>query len=122
MVLFGGIVVVLGFVLFVKIFGLVEKSSKVISIAKSSLAVVQDANLDDLQKEVAMQKHAKELFYLFFLITLGSLLALAIPFGVIWLMEYAELLTVQEVIETTLSWEFIAITVILTIGIFWFMR
>lgn len=122
MVLVGGIVVVLGFILFVKLFGIVEKSSKVIRIAKSSLTVVRDADLDDLQKEIVMQKHAKELFYLFFLIATGSIVALAIPFVLIWLMEYAELLTVDEVIDATLSWEFIAATVVLSIGFFWLRR
>ena len=122
MVLVGGIVVVLGFIIFVQLFGLVEKNTKVIHIAKSAITIVRDASLDDYQKEVAMQKHAKELLSLFFLITMGSIMALAIPFGLIWLMEFAKLLTVNEVIETTLSLEFIAATVIISIGCFWLMR
>ena len=115
MELAGGIVIVLGFLIFVKIFGLVEKSTKVISIAKSSMSIVQNANLDEYEKEIAMQKHAKQLFALFFFITLGSITALAVPFGLVWLMELAKILTVNKVIETTLSWEFITATLIFSI-------
>ncbi|MFC1785702.1 sulfotransferase, partial [Candidatus Neomarinimicrobiota bacterium] len=59
---------------------------------------------------------------LFFLITIGGIMALAIPFSLIWLMEYAKLLTVTEVIEITLSFKFIAIAVIISFGYIWFIR
>ncbi len=122
MTLVGAIVVVLGFIIIVKLFNLVEKSTKVIGIAKSAVSIVRDADIDDYQKEIAMQKYAKELFFLFFLITTISLLAIAIPFSFIWLMERAELLTVNEVIDTTLSLEFITVTVVLSIIFFWLVR
>ncbi len=118
MTLVGAIVVVLGFIIIVKLFNLVEKSTKVIGIAKSAVSIVRDADIDDYQKEIAMQKYAKELFFLFFLITTITILAIAIPFSFIWLMERAELLTVNEVIDTTLSLEFITVTVVLSIIFF----
>ena len=122
MVLVGGIVIIVGFFIFMKLFGLVEKSTKVINLAKSAVKIVRDAHLDDYQKEIAMQKHAKELLSLFFLITIGGIMALAIPFSLIWLMELAKLLTVTEVIETTLSFQFIAVAFIISIGYFWLMQ
>lgn len=118
MALVGAIVVVWGFIILVKLFGLVEKSTKVIGIAQSAASIVRDADIDDHHKEIAMQKYAKELFFLFFSITTISILAIAIPFSFIWLMEIAELLTVNEVIDTTLSLEFIAVTVVLSIILF----
>ena len=118
----GGIIIVLGFLIFIKIFGLVEKSTKVISIAKSSMTIVQNASLDDFEKEVAMQKHAKKLFSLFLLISIGSAIALAIPFSLIWLMEYNNLLTAPWVSWRTLSAEFIIGTIIFSICFFWLMR
>lgn len=122
MVLVGAIVLVLGFIILVKLFGLIEKSKKVINIVRSSVAIVRDGNLDDYQKEITMQNHAKELLSLFFIITVGSVVALAIPFGLIWLMEFTKLLTVNEVIEVTLSLEFIAVTVIISFIGFWLMQ
>ena len=122
MALAGAMVILIGFIAFMQFFGLVEKSIKVVNIAKLSIAIVQDQSLDDNQKESMMQKHAKELFSLFFLITTGSIAALAIPFTFVWLMELADLLTVNEVIETTLSWEFIVITIMISMGWYWLMK
>lgn len=122
MALVGGIFVVLGFIIFVKLFGLVEKSTKVIGITKSAVTIVCDTDINDYQKEIAMQKHAKELFFLFFFITAGSIAALAIPVGFIWLMEFVGLLRVHEAIDTILSLKFIAVAIVLSIGFFWLMR
>lgn len=122
MALAGGVAVLIGFIILMKLFGLVEKSIKVVDIAKLSITIVQNKNLNDYQKESMMKKNAKELFSLFFLITIGGIAALAIPFSLIWLMELTKLLTVSEVIETTLSVEFIIITIIISIGWYWLIK
>lgn len=122
MVLIGGIIIAAGFVFCLKLFGVIERSRKVIEVSKSSLAVVRDTNLTDLQKEKTLQTNAKELLLSFILITAGSAAALIVSFGIIWLMELAGLLTVNEVIELTLSLEFIAASIILSVAIFWIIR
>ncbi len=113
MVVIGGIVIVVGFVIFLKLFGVIRISKKTIETSKSSLGVISDKNLDDYQKEVALQKHAKELLLQFLLILAGSLAAFFVSYGIIWLMELAELVKVDEVIEFTLSLEFIVSVVII---------
>lgn len=118
MVLVGEIVVVLGFMLFMKLFGLVGRTKRVAVVAKSALEVIRDANLDDLQKEKATQRYAKELFSLFFVIAAVSLTALAIPLGIVWTMELANLLTVAEVIEGTLTLQFFGIAAVLSVIMF----
>lgn len=118
MALVGGILVVSGFILLVNIFGLVDKSTKVIGIAKSAFSIVRNADMDDYEKEIAMQRYAKDLFFLFILITTLSILAIAIPFSLIWLMAFAKLLSVNDVIEMTLSWEFIAATIVISMILF----
>ncbi len=123
MIEFGGAVfLVVGFIILMKFFSLVEKSLEVVNISKYSVEIVRDKSLNDHQKEIAMQKYAKELFFLFFLITLGGIAAVLIPFGVICLLESVGVLTVDSVIETTLSLEFIIATLVITIGYFWLMR
>ena len=118
MVLVGEIVVVLGFMLFMKLFGLVGRTKRVAEVAKSALEVIRDSNLDDLQKEKATQRYAKELFSLFFVIAAVSLTALAIPLGIVWTMQLANLLTVAEVIEGTLTLQFIGIAAVLSVIMF----
>ncbi len=119
MTIIGGLILVLGFLLFLKLFGLVERSKKVITIAKSSMETVRSKVLDDYQKEKAMQKNAKELFVLFFIIALGSLFAVVIPLGVVWVMQYFNIVEVQEVIDLTFSWEFILASIIISGIVFW---
>lgn len=118
----GAVFLVIGFIIFMKFFSLVEKSSEVVTISKSAVKIVQNKNLADHQKEIAMQKHAKELMSLFFLITVGSIFALIIPFSFIWFLELVGLLRVDDVIQTTLSLEFIIATLIITIVYFWLIR
>ncbi len=118
MVLIGELVVIFGFIIFIKLFGLVRRTSRVAEVAKSVLAVIRDPSLEDHQKEMATQQYAKELFYLFFVIVAASLTALAIPLGIVWIMELANLLTVAEVIAGTLTLEFIGIAVVLSVILF----
>lgn len=118
----GAVFLVIGFIIFMKFFSLVEKSSEVVTISKSAVKIVQNKNLADHQKEIAMQRHAKELMSLFFLITVGSIFALIIPFSFIWFLELVGLLRVDDVIQTTLSLEFIIATLIITIVYFWLIR
>jgi hypothetical protein len=117
----GAIILVIGFLVLVKYLKVIEKSSKVISIAKQSIVIIKDSESSDLQKEIAMQKYAKELLFLFLAITVGSVLALAIPFAIVWLLELAGLMSVQSVIEVTLSWEFIVGSIVISILVIWMM-
>ena len=104
--------------IFIKLFGLVRRTSRVTEVAKSVLEVIRNPSLEDHQKEMATQRYAKELFSLFFVIVAASLIALAIPLGIVWIMELANLLTVAEVIAGTLTLEFIGIAAVLSVILF----
>ena len=104
--------------IFIKLFGLVRRTSRVAEVAKSVLAVIRDPSLEDRQKEIATQRYAKELFSLFFVIVGASLIELAIPLIIVWIMELADLLTVAEVIAGTLTLEFIGIAAVLSVILF----
>ncbi len=122
MVLVGEIVVVLGFMIFMKLFGLVRRTSMIAQVAKSALEVVRDPGLDDFQKEKATRQYAKELFSLFIVIAVASTIPLAIPLGIVWAMELANLLTVAEVIAGTLELEFLAIVAVLSVIFYWLSK
>lgn len=96
------------------LFGLARKSRQVIEITQSSMQVVRNSELDDYQKEKAMQGFARELFILFLGILFRTIGALAIPFGFIWLLELFRLTTVNQVIEASLSFEFIIATIVIS--------
>lgn len=110
--------VVLGFMTFVKLFGLVRRTSRAAEVGRSVLAVIRDPSLEDHQKELETQRYAKELFSLFLIIAGASLIALAIPLGLVWIMELANLLTVAEVIAGTLTLKFIVFAAALSVILF----
>jgi hypothetical protein len=47
------------------------------------------------------------LFLLFLLLTLGAALALALPAGVIWILDVLQVVSLRAVIDVTLSWQFL---------------
>ena len=113
----GVTILVTGFVVLVRIFGLVEKSGEVFKISKLALSDIQNPSLDDDAKEVALQQHAKRLFCLFFLLTVGGAAALALPAGLLFLLEKMDLLSLNAVMTVTLSWEFLLASSVLIIAI-----
>ena len=116
--LVGGIVVVLGFMIFMKLFGLVHRTKRAAEVAKSVVEVIRDPCMEDRQKEMATRQYAKELFALFLVIAAASLIALAIPLGIVWIMEFADLLTVAEVIAGAFTLKFVGIAAILSLVLF----
>lgn len=113
----GVVILVAGFVVLIRIFGLVEKSSEVFHISKLALSDMQNPDFDDDAKEVALQQHAKRLFSLFFLLTIGGAAALALPAGLLFLLEKMGLLSLSNVMAVTLSWEFLLVSSVLIIAI-----
>jgi uncharacterized oligopeptide transporter (OPT) family protein len=107
MALAGAIFLVVGFVALIRMFGLIKKCGDVFDLVKSSLAVLRNPSLDDDAKESAMQSYARQLFLLFLLLTLGAALALALPAGVIWILDVLQVVSLRAVIDVTLSWQFL---------------
>lgn len=112
----------MGFISLAKLFGLVKRNIEVIGISKSAVSVVRDENSDDYQKEIALQKIAKELLAHFFLITTTSILAIGIPLGFVWLMDYMELLSFNKVVDTIKSIEFILASVVISLVVVFVKR
>jgi hypothetical protein len=107
MALAGAIFLVVGFVVLVKVFGLLGKCSEVLDLARTSLAVLRNPSLDDDAKESALQSIAVKLFALFLLLTAGAALALVLPAGLIWVLDLLHVVSLRAVLELTLSWQFL---------------
>jgi hypothetical protein len=107
MALAGAIFLVIGFVALVRMFGLVRRCGEVFDLARASLAVLRNSSLDDAAKESALQSHATRLFSLFFLLTAGAGLALALPAGIIWILDVLQVVSLRAVLDVTLSWQFL---------------
>jgi hypothetical protein len=106
----GAIFLVTGFIVILKIFRVVDKSTRVIEISRQSVADLRSVDLDDDAKESAMQNHAKQLFGLFLLITIGGIAAVFLPIAVIWGLDRLQLVSIDAILSVTLSWPFIIAT------------
>ena len=108
--LLGALIVVAGFVFLLRALKLVPMAMEVTSVSRTAVGVVQDPELDDDAKGERMQQHAKRLFVLFFLLTLGAAAALLLPVGLIWLLSRVGLFSYDDVVALLLSWQFLLAT------------
>ena len=106
-----------------KVLGVVENSLEVIRLSSHSAAVFTDTALSDRQKEKELQRVTGSLFKLFFFIVVGSVAAIGIPSGLIWLFHSLGPGNWEDTLNTTLSWPFILVSSIVgTTVYFAFMR
>lgn len=120
--LLGAIFLVIGFVALMKVFALVEKSSAVVTVARLAFSDIRNPNLNDDAKEVALQGHAKQLFVLFLLLTLGGTAALILPAAGLWVFELMGVLTLDAAMATALSWEFLSASTVCVLLVLWVNR
>ena len=113
----GAILLVAGFVVLIQLLGVIKKSHNVIRIALHSLKVIGSSRLSDEQKESKLQKNSKRLFGLFFVLALGSAIAILIPIGILWLGDYLGLISLSAVLATTISPVFILVSSILMVAL-----
>ena len=106
----GAVFLVVGFIVIFKILKLVDRSTRVVKITRQAIADFRNKELGDDAIEAAMQCHAKQLFGLFFLITVGGGLAVCLPVGVIWGLDRLQLVSLDATLRITLSWPFLLAT------------
>jgi hypothetical protein len=83
--------VVVGFAATIEYFDLPDRARTVGERSSRSLAVLRDNSLSDQEKEKALQSQSRELFRLLGIFTGGSVLALGLPLGVVWLLGQVEI-------------------------------
>lgn len=116
---FGAAFLVIGFLVLMRLFWLVENSQQVISVSRQSLQVMQNAELDDEVKEKTLQQAAKHLLYLFLLLVLGGAGAALIPLGLLWIAEQLSWLSLASVYEVSLSPVFLIVSgIVATVACF----
>ena len=78
--------VVVGFAVTIERLHLPARAREVGRHSTESLDVLQDDSMDDAAKEEALQDRSRQLFRLLGILTGGSILALGLPLGVVWLL------------------------------------
>ena len=115
----GAVFLVLGFIALLKLLGLVERSKRVVATSRAAMSTLSDGELDDAQKEAAMQAYARSLGLDFVLLTAGLAVALLAPAAVIFLLDRVGVLSFDAVIGATFSLELILGGTLLMVIVFW---
>ena len=109
----GAAFLVVGFVVLVRVFGLVERSGEVVTVARSSFDVIRSTDLSDDEKEKTLQKNTVRMFRLFFVLAFGGAMAVVLPLGVVWACDLIELISLQAVLDVAMSPVFLIVSGIL---------
>lgn len=78
--------VVAGFAVTIEYFNLPDHARTAGRRGRDSLAVLRNDALSDREKEEALQQQARQLFRLLGILVGGSLLALGVPLGIVWIL------------------------------------
>ena len=113
----GAIILVVGFVTLIQLLGVVKKSHNVVRIALHSMKIIGSPRLSDEQKESKLQKNSQRLFGLFFVLAIGSAIAIFIPLGFLWLGDRWGWLSLSAVLATTVSPLFIIASTVLMVAL-----
>lgn len=99
----GAIFLVVGFVVLIRLFGLVERSGDVLKVSRRSWEVIRNSTLSDEAKEKALQQDAKQLLRLFLMLVVGGAAAVFLPIGVLWACDRIGWISLDSVFAVALS-------------------
>ena len=107
MTLGAAIFAVIGFALVARGAGLVRNTGAVFARTQDAVGIMRSRELDDEEKEKALQRHALGLFGLLGKLVLGSAAALGAPLALVWLLEAAGVLSLAAVLDTLVEPRFL---------------
>ncbi len=110
---------VICFILLIRLFGMIEKSHDVVTIARQSFCVVNNSDLSDENKETILQNDAKRLLWLFLVLTCSGAAAFFLPMGILWICDQGGLLSLESTFSTAVSPLFLIVSGIFTTLILW---
>jgi len=108
--------VVLGFAWVLHLLSLPERAGEVARRSREGLAILGDPALDDDDKERGLRRLARRLFALMGILVGGSLLALALPLGAVWMLERAGVASLDAVLGVLERPDFLAATAVVGMG------
>lgn len=118
----GAYFVVIGFVLLMYKFKLIDRSIEVISNTKEALNVLRDNELDDENKEKILQRSAIRMFSLLAILIFGSIISLSLPLFIVWLVSEFQIFTFNGVLNTLVQWKFIGYSTLIGILMYFVVR
>lgn len=114
--------VVAAFLVLAKWFRVPALARESMQHCRTGLRDLQNPALGEDDKERALQLHAKRLLALFVGLTLASCAALALPLGVLALLDAAGVLELAAVLKQATSWQFLGVATLCGVAAMMRMR
>lgn len=108
--------VVAAFAATLEALSLPDRAREVMDRAGDSLRVLRDPGLSDAEKERRLRRQSVRLFGLLGILAGGSILALGLPLGVVWLLERAGVGSLAAVLSVLERLDFLAAVTVAGIG------
>jgi hypothetical protein len=119
---FAAILLVGGVIALIKVFGLFARAQQVLHTSRSALDVIGDPALEDDRKESLLQAYSLSLLRSFLDLLLRGIGSITIPVGLLWVLQWAGVLSLKAAWDLALSWPFLLSGAIASVAIFWFFE
>lgn len=103
----GATLIVIVFAVLLHLLGLVQRTREVLTIGREASNTLRDTTISDSEKERRMQQSSLRMFRLLALLIIGTAVALTAPLALLWTMQFAGLLSVENVLQMFVRWDFI---------------
>jgi hypothetical protein len=115
----GAGLLVAGVIALLHILGLYPRAIDVVRISKGVLAVMSDPHVTDSRKELLLRKYSLSLLRSFLDISLRAAGTVGIPLAVLWMLEFAGILSLTQVVDLAVSWPFLLGSALAVVPVFW---
>jgi hypothetical protein len=120
--LFGAVLLVIGVIALMKAFGLFPRALQVVRTSRSALEVMNDPECGDDRKESLLQGYSVSLLRSFVDLLMRGVGSIAIPVGLLWMLQFAGLLSLEAVWDLVRSWAFLLGGILAGLAAFWLLE
>jgi hypothetical protein len=99
----GAVFLVVGLIVLIRQFRLVERSGDVVAIGRRSWKVMRDPTRSDEAKEKALQTNAMQLLPLFLILAVGGAAAVLLPLAAVWVGDRLDWISLDATLAVGLS-------------------
>jgi hypothetical protein len=119
---FGAVLLVIGVTALMKVFGLFPRALEAVRTSRNAIEVMTDPECGDERKESLLQGYSLALLGSFADLLIRGIGSIALPVGLLWVLECAGLLSLGAVLDLTRSWTFLLGCVIAATAAFWLLE
>ena len=108
---------VIAFLMILSTLRVVPRAGEVLLRSRAAVAELRSTTLTDEEKERAMRVHSGRLLGLFLVLSGSVLVAVAVPAGVVALLDLAGVLSLDQVLDRLASWQLLVAGTVLGVAV-----